>query len=473
MSAAANSIEELTAPDVKNGTHTDLAGKRVTVIGAARSGLAAAKLLRDNGAVVFVSDSSPAEKLGSAVETLRTLHIASEFGGHTPSVFEAGMIVVSPGVPSTIPVLKEAAARGLEIISELELASRLCPAPIIAITGTNGKTTVTTLTGRMFHDARRKHVVAGNIGTSFSALVPELDSTSVAVLEVSSFQLDGTSTFHPHVSVLLNITPDHLDRYDGRMEAYVDAKCRIFERQTPGDWLIYNNDDGLVRRCAEERARSKTKVLPFGLQPAGRDGAFVEDGQLMISINGVREPILPTDEISIRGIHNLYNAMAATLAGRVMGISVPSLRATLRNFKGVEHRLEFVRTLDGVIYINDSKATNIDSVWYALQAYDRPIVLLLGGRDKGNDYTRLYDLVAKHVKAIVSIGESAGKVVDAFSSRVKTVRADSMAAAVSGGRALAEPGDIVLLSPACASFDWFENYEHRGRVFKQLVQELE
>jgi UDP-N-acetylmuramoylalanine--D-glutamate ligase len=472
MTVADSHIAETIDYPVERQSDREFEGKRVTVIGAARSGLAAAKLLGDHGARVLVSDSGTEARLRSSAERLREWSIPVEFGGHSERVFDSDLVVISPGVPPTIPVLREAATRGIPVISELELAGRFCPAPVVAITGTNGKTTVTTLVGRMFHDARRRHVVAGNIGTSFSAVVGELDETSVAVLEVSSFQLEGISSFRPHVAVLLNITPDHLDRYEGKLERYVDAKCRVFENQTGADWLIYNNDDTIVRQCALERARSHARVIPFGLNRPAGDGAFVEDGRLIISIEGKEESVIDTGDISIRGIHNLYNAMASVLAGKIMGISVPSLRGTLKNFKGVEHRLEFVRTMDGVTYINDSKATNVDSVWYALQAYENPIVLLLGGRDKGNDYSRLNDLVDRNVRAIVAIGESAGKVSDAFSKRTKVVTAGSMAEAVTLGRSLAVRGDIVMLSPACASFDWFENYEHRGRVFKQLVHEL-
>jgi len=447
-------------------------GRRVTIIGAARSGLAAAKLLRDNGAVVFVSDSGSEEKLASAMADLKELNVEFEIGEHSTRVFSCELIVVSPGVPSTAPVLRDAERRRIDIISELELASWFCPAPIAAITGTNGKTTTTTLTGRILHDARRHHVVAGNIGTSFSSVVDTLNESSVAVLEVSSFQLDGIKTFHPRVSVLLNITPDHLDRYGGSMDLYVTSKCRVFENQTKEDYLIYNYDDEVVRRCARERASTQTRIVPFGIHRDFQDGAYVRDDHLVTSLEGIDTTLIPTEEISIKGVHNLYNAMASALTAELLGVSIPSIRATLKNFKGVEHRLEFVRTLDGITYINDSKATNVDSVWYALQAYKNPLVLLVGGRDKGNDYGRLVPLVESHVRAIVAIGESADKVVSAFKDHARVQKASSMAEAVALARSLAVGGDIVMLSPACASFDWFENYEHRGRVFKQLVHEL-
>ena len=450
----------------------DVAGKHITVIGAARSGVAVAQLLKESGAIVFVSDSGAAEKLNTQIANLTSLEIEYEVGGHTDRVLESEMIVISPGVPSNIAVIQEAHRRGIPVLSELELASRFCPAPIIAVTGTNGKTTTTTLIGRMLHDAKKKHIVAGNIGTAFSSVVKELDERSVAVLEVSSFQLDNIETFHPNVSMILNITPDHLDRYDHSFENYSASKSRIFENQTKEDVLIYNNDDEATRERVQRDAVLRVRTLGFGVKQQFAEGAFVENNTLVTVIDGKHTPIIETDQISIRGRHNLYNAMAATLAAQSIGIGVPSIRATLKNFKGVEHRLEFVRDVNGVKYVNDSKATNVDSVWYALQSFTEPIVLLLGGRDKGNDYSKLDTLVARHVKAIVAIGESAEKVYGAFNGKKTVVKAGSMAEAIAQASVLAVSGDVVLLSPACASFDWFENYEHRGKIFKQIVNEL-
>ncbi|MBI1807197.1 MAG: UDP-N-acetylmuramoyl-L-alanine--D-glutamate ligase [Ignavibacteria bacterium] len=447
-------------------------GKKVSVIGAARSGVAVAQLLKNKGARVFVSDSGSMETLAAHIVRLTSDEIEYETGGHTQRVLDADVLVISPGVPSTIPIIREAEGRGLKIVSELEVASWFCTAPIIAITGTNGKTTTTTLVGRMLHDSKRKHVVAGNVGTAFSSVVHELDASSVAVLEVSSFQLEHIEMFHPRVSVLLNMTPDHLDRYGNNFAKYIAAKCRIFENQTKDDFLIYNYDDIEVREHVGRLARLHVHTLPFGIERQFDEGAYVENGKLVTMVGNDRTEMVETEQISIRGIHNLYNSMAATLAAQMMHVKTPSLRATLKNFKGVEHRLEFVREVNGVKYVNDSKATNVDSVWYALQAYKEPLVLLLGGRDKGNDYSRLNVLVEKHVKAIVAIGESAEKVYQAFSSKKNVVRAISMEEAVKHATRLAVAGDIVMLSPACASFDWFQNYEHRGRVFKQIVNSL-
>jgi UDP-N-acetylmuramoylalanine--D-glutamate ligase len=449
-----------------------VSGKKISVIGAARSGVAVAELLRSKGSKVFVSDSGTSEKLASRISHLKEIGIEIETGTHSERVYDADLIVISPGVPSTSPVVLEAERRGIRIVSELEVASWFCRSSIVAVTGSNGKTTTTTLIGRILDDAKKKHVLAGNIGTAFSSVVLELDQTSVAVLEVSSFQLDHIETFHPKVSVILNITPDHLDRYGGSFEKYIASKCRIFENQTTDDYLIYCYDDIESHEHIRRLPDMHVHPLPFGVDQRFDEGAFIEAGKLVTILNGKRAEVVAAEQISIKGIHNIYNSMAASLAAQVMGVNVASIRATLKNFKGVEHRLEFVRELNGVRYINDSKATNVDSVWYALQAFKEPIILMLGGRDKGNDYSRLYDLVKKNVKAIVAIGESAEKVVQAFSGMTKLMKAGSMDEAVQCARSMATPGDIVLLSPACASFDWFENYEHRGRTFKQLVNAL-
>ena len=453
-------------------TGFDVAGRKVSVIGAARSGVAVAELLRSHGAHVFVSDSSSKEKLAQSALALAALGVAYETGVHTERLYDADMVVLSPGVPSDASPVREALRRNIAVVSELEAASWFCPGKIIAITGTNGKTTTTTLVGRMLHDSKRKHVVAGNIGTAFSGVVGELDAESVAVLEVSSFQLDHVRSFRPQISVILNITPDHLDRYGGSFDRYAASKMRIMENQTADDVVLYNQDDDMLRRMMERSRHLPVRTIPFGLAMPSGDGAGVENGMLVTIIGGRREEIVRTEEMTLRGVHNLYNAMAATLAAQLSGVRPASLRATLRNFKGVEHRLEFVRELDGVKYVNDSKATNIDSVWYALQAFREPLVLLLGGRDKGNDYARIADLVRKHVTTIIAIGESSDKVRASFTGIVPVHVATTMRDAVERARQSATRGDVVLLSPACASFDWFENYEHRGRVFKELVLTL-
>lgn len=468
-----NDILEDIIEEMSDSQRHSVVGKKVSVIGAAKSGVGAAQLLKARGAIVFVSDKETETKLQSQITNLKALGVSYEIGGHSDRVYDTDLMVVSPGVPSNVPVVLEAKRRGIPVVSELELASWFCPSPIIAVTGSNGKTTTTTLIGRMVHDAKKKYVVAGNIGTAFSSVVLELDKTSLAVLEVSSFQLDHCETFHPQISVLLNITPDHLDRYGGSFEQYVSAKCRIFMNQTNDDYLIYCYDDPKTRESVEELASHHIRTLAFGLERQFENGAFVHNGKMITIIDGRRSEIIETNEISIKGEHNLLNAMAATLTAQLLNIPVPSIRATLKNFKGVEHRLEFVRELNGVRYFNDSKATNVDSVKYALKAFSEPIILLLGGRDKGNDYSVLNELVRQNVKAIIAIGESADKVVNAFQAITKVVRAVSMEEAVRVAHTLAVKGDVVLLSPACASFDWFEDYGHRGRVFKECVNKLD
>lgn len=441
----------------------------VSVIGAARSGVAVGRLLRSQGANVFLSDRDTEAKLKSHIPYLQESGIAYELGGHTERVFQCSLMVISPGVPSSAPVVLEAQQRGIKVVSEVEVAGWLCRASIIAITGSNGKTTTTTLIGRVLGDAKKKHALAGNIGTAFSSIVLELAEGDVAVLEISSFQLDHCETFRPAISVLLNITQNHMDRYENSMERYAASKARIFMNQTPRDVLIYNADDLWTSRVI---AQAKCRAIPFSREKRLAVGAFIEDEMLVTMLGGKRTAVIPLSEISIKGPHNLYNAMAAALVGQLMDVGTASIRATLRNFKGVEHRQEFVREVKGVRYYNDSKATSVEATWYALQAFDQPIVLMLGGRDKGNDYSRIADLVTKNVRGIVALGESAEKVEKAFKTLKPVKRATTMDEAVLFAQQFAQPGDVVLLSPACASFDWFENYEQRGLVFKELVKNL-
>ena len=446
-----------------------LRNRKISVIGAARSGIAVAKLLRDAGALVFASDKTGAEKLQAEARSLSDLSIAYELGGHSERVYDCSLMVISPGVPSNAPVVIEARKRSINVVSEVEVASWFCRSPIVAITGSNGKTTTTTLIGRILGDAKKKHTVAGNIGKAFSSIVLELDPASTAVLEISSFQLDHCETFRPRISAVMNITQNHMDRYDHSMENYAEAKARIFMNQVGDDVLLYDADDEWTSRIVQ---KARCRCIPFSIRKLLPEGAFQEGGKLVTLLSGKRSEIIGVDDISIKGPHNLYNAMAASVVGQLSGVGTASIRATLRNFKGVEHRQEFVREVNGVRFYNDSKATSVDAVWYALQAFDRPIVLMLGGRDKGNDYSRIADLVRKNVRAIVAMGESADKVEKAFSGIKPVRRATSIDEAVLASQSFAQAGDVVLLSPACASFDWFENYEQRGRVFKELVKNL-
>ncbi|MCX6133173.1 MAG: UDP-N-acetylmuramoyl-L-alanine--D-glutamate ligase [Ignavibacteriales bacterium] len=446
-----------------------LRGKSISVIGAARSGIAVARLLHNAGALVLVSDKTGAEKLQAEARSLSDLGIAHELGGHSERVYECSLMVISPGVPTNAPVVMEARKRGINVVSEVEVASWFCRSPIVAITGSNGKTTTTTLIGRILGDAKKKHAVAGNIGTAFSSVVLELDPAATAVLEISSFQLDHCDTFRPRISAILNITQNHMDRYDHSMEKYAEAKARIFMNQAGDDVLLYDADDEWTSKLAQ---KARCRRIPFSIRQTLAEGAFQEGGKLVTVLSGKRYEIIGVDDISIKGPHNLYNAMAASLVGQLSGVGPASIRATLRNFRGVEHRQEFVREVNGVRFYNDSKATSIDAVWYALQAFDRPIIMMLGGRDKGNDYSRITELVRKNVRAIVAMGESADKVEQAFAGIKPLQRAKSIDEAVLAAQSFAREGDVVLLSPACASFDWFENYEQRGRVFKELVKNL-
>jgi UDP-N-acetylmuramoylalanine--D-glutamate ligase len=446
-----------------------LKNKKVTVIGAARSGVAVATLLKSYGANIFVSDSAGADKLQSSLPNLQSEKIEYEVSKHSDRVYECELMVISPGVPSNASVVLEAKKRKIKVVSELEVGSWFCRAPIVAITGSNGKTTTTTLTGRILSDAAKKHVVAGNIGTAFSSVVLELVETDVAVLEVSSFQLDYIDKFRPKISVLLNITPDHMDRYNHSMGKYAASKARVFINQRADDVLIYNADDAWTNKFV---LQAHCRKIGFSVQKKLTKGAFVDDGELVTSIDGTRTEIINVKQIFIKGLHNLYNSMAAVLVGQLLRVNPTVIQSTLKTFEGVEHRLEFVRRFNDVSYYNDSKATNVDSVWFALQSFKEPIVLFLGGRDKGNDYSRLIELVRKQVKAIVAIGESADLVEQSFKGATVIKKSSSMEEAVDIARFLAQPGDVVLLSPACASFDWFKNYEHRGEVFKQLVNKL-
>jgi UDP-N-acetylmuramoylalanine--D-glutamate ligase len=463
-----NSIENLA---IKN----KIKSAKVSVIGAARSGLSVAKLLKSQGAFVFVSDKKPETEASLEMSTLDEFGIKYEFGAHSDKVFDSDFIVVSPGVPSNSNLVQHALKVGLMVYSEIEVASWFCRAPLLAITGSNGKTTTTTLTGKIFEKAGWKTVVAGNIGFPLSDYVLNLDEKSVAVVEVSSFQLDHIATFKPKVAVMLNITPDHLDRYDS-YQAYIDSKFRIFMNQNVDDFSVYNYDDGTVRKRCENLVSLKgpfsaKKDVHFSTN-GGPLSAFVDDGKVFVDVYGKKEFLIDAKEIKIRGTHNLYNSLASALVAMAMGLPLDAVAETLREFPGVEHRLEFVRDLDGVRYINDSKATNVDAVWYALGSFESPIILIAGGKDKGNDYSRLFEPVKKKVRAMILIGQAAPKIQKEFADKTKCIMAASMEEAVLFARREAREGDVVLLSPACASFDMFHDYEHRGKEFKRLVMNL-
>ncbi len=449
----------------------ELQSKQVTVVGAARSGRAAARLLAGAGATVFVTERGPGR--AEVADALAASGIAAEFGGHTDQALAADFLVISPGVPTASPLVQQALGTGLPVYSEIEVASWFCRGDILAITGSNGKTTTTSLLGHLFQTADRPAVVAGNIGYSFSDAVQSMEPDAVAILEVSSFQLDHIDRFRPRVSILLNITPDHLDRYRD-FDHYAQSKYRIFENQTSEDAVIYNHDDAPVRDHVLQQAQLQ------GFQPLGfsqtvtlDQGGFVCDDALVLRLNQQEEVLMQSEQLALRGRHNLYNSLAAAVAARVMEVRSEAIRKSLVAFEGVPHRLELVRTMDGVRYINDSKATNVNAVWYALESFDQPIVLIAGGRDKGNDYGMLKPLVRHKCRGVIAIGESGEKVLRELGPQAtETARAFTMQEALMEARAMARRGDVVLLSPACASFDMFDNYEHRGDVFRDLVQTL-
>ena len=481
MSASAPLLQR-TAP----GDALGVAGRRVTVVGGARSGLAAARLLARHGAEVFLTDAGPGSDAARA--ELAEAGAAFEFGGHTARALDADLLILSPGVPTASPLVQSALRQGVPVRSEIELASAVCPGPIVAVTGSNGKTTTVTLLDHVFATAGRAHVTAGNIGAPFSDYVDAMDAETVALLEISSFQLDHVDRFRPRVAVLLNVTPDHLDRYDHDFAAYAEAKFRLFENMGPGDWLVYNADDPVVADAVARRAPAQG-LVPLAVSTEGpvERGAFVEDGRVVLLLPDSspdspvnRHDLMPTSDLALRGTHNLYNSLAAAIVARAMEIRSDVVRESLTSFEGVPHRLERVRTVRGVHYVNDSKATNVNAVWYALESFpegERRVVLIAGGRDKGNDYGPLRDLVRDRVKGIVAIGEGADAVerelADALGDDApELAHASTMEQAIQYASVLAEAGDTVLLSPACASFDMFDSYEHRGDTFKRLVDAL-
>ena len=431
------------------------------VVGLARSGVAAARLLHSRGESVFVTDSGKPR----ASAELDALGIPWEAGQHTAAKFlQADEIVVSPGVPLTIPPLQAARAKGVPIISELELASRYLKGDIIGITGSNGKTTTTTLVGEILKAAGKTVQVGGNIGTAMCGLVDTSTPFTINVIEVSSFQLDAIVKFRPRVAALLNVTPDHLDRY-ADFAAYRRSKFRIFENQTDADIAVLNCDDANVYPPPEGlRARRHYFSRTDGIA----DGAFRFGG--MLYLNGLA--VMASSDVRLRGEHNIENVLASMAITSTYGVRSSTLTSVISEFRGVEHRIEYVASVRGVTFFNDSKATNVDSAIKAVASFDHNIILILGGRDKGAPYEPLIEAMRGKVKHVLLIGEASAKIAAAMDNRFPVTQVSSLEDAVREGATIGEPGDVVLLSPACASFDMFDNYEHRGRVFKKAVQEL-
>lgn len=444
--------------------------KRLVVLGGGESGIGAAVLGKVKGMDVFLSDCG---KIAPRyLEALDRYKIAYEQGHHTEElILNADEVVKSPGVPPTAPIVKELEQRGIPVISEIELAGRYSDAKMVCITGSNGKTTTTMLIYHILREAGINAGLAGNVGRSLAWQVAE-DKHDVYVVELSSFQLENMYDFRANIAVLMNITPDHLDRYEYKMQNYINAKFRILQNLTPTDAFIFWEDDPVITKQLE-KVTTEARMFPFSEHRTDDSAAWVDnDGELFLQTPETSLD-MPRAQLALRGMHNLLNSMAAGLSACLLDIRKEDIRRALSDFEGVEHRLEHVETINGARWVNDSKATNVNSCYYALEAMTSPVVLILGGKDKGNDYNEILPLVREKVKAIVAMGLHNEKITDFFSPHVRVESTSSLEAAVDACRRLAAPGDTVLLSPCCASFDLFTSYEDRGRRFKQAVKDLE
>ena len=444
---------------------------RIVILGGAESGVGAAVLAKVKGFDVFLSDNGNIKP--EYADTLKKWDIPFEQGGHSESlILNADEVVKSPGIPSTAPLVQKLLEKGVHIISEIEFAARYDSAKKICITGSNGKTTTTTLIHYLLTEAGLNVGLGGNIGKSYAMQVAT-EKHDYYVLEISSFQLDNCYEFRPDIAIITNITPDHLDRYDYNMENYVKAKFRITQNLGPDDCFIFDSDDQITIEHLSKIV-IKAKMLPFSQQKEVEQGAFVRDGKIVLRY-GQSESEIFLNELALGGRHNIYNSMAAAIAAKASGIDDVVIRRSLKSFLPIEHRLEPVLSVKGVLYINDSKATNVDSAWYALECQTKPVIWIVGGKDKGNDYSVLNGLVKQKVKAIVCLGVDNTKIHAAFEGIVGKDRIyDALSAqeAVNEASRLAESGDVVLLSPCCASFDLFKSYEDRGEKFKEAVRSL-
>ncbi len=443
--------------------------QRLVILGGGESGVGTAILGKKKGYEVFVSDKGTIKVHYKNV--LNQFEIEWEEQQHTEAkILNANVVMKSPGIPDTVPLVKELAAKGVSVISEIEFAANYTDATIVGITGSNGKTTTTMLTNYVLKQGGLHVGMAGNIGDSFAKQVAE-ENYSSYVLEISSFQLDGIVKFKPHIAVITNITPDHLDRYEYKFENYIASKFRIAMNQTSDDYLIYDADDEVIVNWLKKHPVQST-LIPFSLEKKLENGAYIEDKNIILTIQN-KTITMPTDSLALEGQHNVKNAMAASAVAQLLNIRKQTIRESMSGFQGVEHRLEKVLKIQNVQYINDSKATNINATYYALESMTTQTVWIVGGVDKGNDYSDLLPLVHEKVKAIVCLGVDNSKIIESF-GRVADlmVETTSMDEAVKISHKIAEKGDNVLLSPACASFDLFENYEERGRVFKEAVRNL-
>ncbi|MFO8054548.1 MAG: UDP-N-acetylmuramoyl-L-alanine--D-glutamate ligase [Bacteroidales bacterium] len=444
----------------------------IVVLGGGESGVGAAVLAREKGFQVMLSDINTINEKYKNV----LLHYAIDFeeNGHTfQKLVDASEVIKSPGIPDTVSIVRKLKENGIPVISEIEFAGRFCRAYRICISGSNGKTTTALLTEYILRQSGKEVVSAGNMGNSFASVIAGSDPEYV-VLELSSFQLEGMYDFKADIAVLTNIVPDHLDRYGGVFQRYVDAKFRILQNQTGSDHLIYNADDPLLCREIDKR-RPLAKLHPLSMHnTALKDGAFInENNEIIIDINNKREQIMTIEELALQGKHNIYNSMAGGVVSRLLEIRKETIKTCLSDFQNIEHRLEYAGSVRSIDFINDSKATNVNSSWYALETMNSPVIWIAGGVDKGNDYSRLRELVREKVKGIVCLGVDNKKLIQTFSGDVDQITtATSAWQAVSQAYYMAEPGDVVLLSPACASFDLFENFEDRGNQFKNAIRNL-
>ena len=431
--------------------------------------MASALFLQQRGATVTVSDTKPPDQLKEEIPLLLDHGMTVETGGHGERTFRGqDLIVVSPGVPYDAPQLVQARLQGEPVIGEIELAAENLVGSIIAITGSNGKTTTTTLVGEILAAAGVKTLVGGNIGTPAISLVERATPETITVLEVSSFQLETIKTFRPKVAVILNITPDHLDRHR-TFDAYVNAKARIFENQQGSDFAVLNEDDETCLKLADV---VKAPLFWFSRKKEVGQGAFVSEGRILFRDAHGEAEIMLLSEIPLKGAHNVDNVLAAVCTAALMGCRPDQIRKAVANFKAVEHRIEYVATINGVEYFNDSKATNVDATIKAVESFPKNIHLILGGKDKGSPYTVLRDLLRERVKRVYTIGAAAAKIEAEIQGSTEVVHAETLENAIKRAHAVAQPGDVVLLAPACASFDQFKSYEHRGRLFKEVVKGL-
>jgi len=447
----------------------DLVGRRVLVVGLARTGLAVARFLKAKGAVVSATEMRSREEMGEGVAGMEGMDIPVEWGGHRVETFlQQDLIVVSPGVDLDLEPLQRAMKKGIQVISEIELAYQFIHIPIIGITGTNGKTTTTLLVGELLKEAGRKVGVGGNVGEPLILFAEGGDQWEILAAEISSFQLEAIETFRPRWSILINVTEDHLDRYASYAQ-YIDAKARIFMNQTPEDIAILNRDDPIVMKLAET---AKSRKVFFSLKKKLERGAFYDGRSIILRLNGEEEDY-SLEKVPLKGIHNVENMMAALLTARLSGCTQEAAKIVLNRFKGLEHRLEFVREVGGIRFYDDSKGTNVGSVVRSLESFVEPVILIAGGKDKGGDLSPLKEGIRGHVRQMILIGEAKERMAKDLGGLTETTMAGTLEEAVGQAFRTANKGDIVLLSPACSSFDMFKDYKERGRVFKETVRRLQ